>query len=401
MRSIERLGCRITSAVLCLLSGGVYAGALGLAPYVEAGLGYESNVFRVEDQAEAQAILGTSQRNDTKRYGALGLAAELPYSRQRLTLAGEVSEVRYDRFEQLDHSENQLRGALEFEIGNFFNGTASYQRTRILGDFGNLDVAEPNFVTESEPRLEIFFEATPNWRLRNVLSRRQRDNSLSSQRSFNIEENLASLEVQRLGRPGSLLGIGAEVIDGSFPQREPGGLFANDFIQTTGFASAKWRYSGVSDFNGRLGYTNRDNSGGGSRDFSGVTGRFGYNYAASGKSRLYFALSRQIYSVENVDANFIRETAATGRWTWNYSPKLEANLELRHAQQDFESPAGTTTQDRSDTLDVATAGLTYSPFRVMALILNLGGERRDSNETGQSYEAFIAGLALRLTFDND
>ena len=156
----------------------------------------------------------------------------------------------------------------------------------------------------------------------------------------------------------------------------------------------------MSTFRGRLGYTRRDNSGAGDRDFNGVTGELAYVREISGKTTAVLQVFRQIYSVDNVDANFLREVGGQVQLRWAYSPNLGANVIYRHAEQDYESLPGFS-DSRKDIRDELTAELVFQPFQVMSFIFNLTAESRDSNQPSESFESLRGGLALRLSLDTD
>ena len=402
MRLIERRKSFVCLAAVGLCFGpmAAFSGAFGVVPYVEIAGEYDTNVFREEDDDSVAGTTQSSAQDDTLTRGTLGAAAEWPIARQRLIVGGQVSEVRYDRFDQLDHSEHEARAALEFKAGSAIAGRLSYLRERRLDDFDNIDSGQPNFVTVNNPQVEVVVDVTPSWRVRTQAGHLRLDQSLDSQENFELRENRVTLEVQHLGNPGSILGAGVEVIDGEYPGRDSTSALSPEFTQQTAFFSADWRYSGVSTFRGRLGYTRRDNSGGGDRDFNGVTGELAYVREISGKTTAVLQVFRQIYSVDNVDANFLREVGGQVQLRWAYSPNLGANVIYRHAEQDYESLPGFS-DSRKDIRDELTAELVFQPFRVMSFIFNLTAESRDSNQPGESFEDLRGGLALRLSLDTD
>lgn len=378
----------------------VVAGALGIAPFVEIGTSHDSNLFRLDDDTDTRSRTGGVARSDTITRGSIGAAVAWPISRQRVVVGGQVSEVRYNRFSQLDHSEHQARAALEFEVGPAVTGTVSYRRERRLDDFGNRDTTRSDFIQESHPQIETFIDVAPSWRVHTRAGQLRLDHSLESQDAFDREENSLLLEVQRLGLPGSVFGTGVEYTDGKYPGRNADELLSREFTQATAFASSNWRYSGLSTFTGRLGYTERDNSGGGNRDFSGITGNLGYVRTISGKTQASVEIFRQIFSVDEVDANFARDTGVLAQLLWKYSEKLGLTARLRHFNREFQGLPGFS-DTREDEIDELTAELLYQPSPLLALVFDVAGENRDSSEPDESYDALRVGLALRLTLDTD
>lgn len=378
-----------------------YAGAFGVVPYVEIGAQRDNNLFRVEDGGNNQAVNQSGPQSDTITRTAVGAAAEWPIARQKLLVGGEYRQLRYSEFDQLDTSENEVRAELEFSVGPAVTGALRYRRERRQDDFDNLDGTQTNFVTETNPNIEVLVSITPSWRVLTKAGHLRLDQTLPSQQAFNFREDGVSVEVQHLGVPGSILGVGVEYQEGEFPDRAAGGTLSQDFTQTTGFVTADWRYSGLSTFRGRLGYTQRDNSGGGGdRDFEGITGQFAYLRELTGKTNLQLEIFRQIFSVDDIDANFVEETGTQALLRWTYSTNLGAQVRYRYANQDYQTLAGAT-DNRVDKLSELAAELIFQPFRVLSFIFDLTFQDRDSNDPGESFDAIRGGMALRLSLDTD
>ena len=374
---------------LLLCSIPVYAGKLDWAPYLEYGVEHDSNIFS----------LAGDERADTSQRATLGILANWPVSRQTFVLAAQASAYRYTRFSRLDHSEHDARGAWKFMVGPAVYGTVSYQDQRYLEDFSDRASTEADYIRERKPQIEGYLGIMPDWRLRGQYARLDLTHSLGTSRRFDRRDNDGTLELQYMGAPGSEFGAGAEIVGGEFPGRPAGDPLARRFLQTTAFTAINWKYSGKSRFLTRLGYTWRQNSGisgnSANRDFAGFTGRLGYERTISGKTRLYTEVFREIYSDDNVDANYVRVTGAKLETTYTYSPKLDLMANASYRQRDYQALSGG--GSRRDDVSEFGAKMVYQPYRVLAVILNTGVVNRDSNRAGRSYNAVVGGLALRLT----
>lgn len=400
MRHIKRLTLAAFVAGW-MPAGPVLAGALDVTPYAGYGIAADSNVFRLTDKDQARRVTGGTQRSDVIQHQKLGVLAEWPMSRQRLKVAGQVTHFDYNRFDRLDHSENDIGAALEFEAGPVIHGTVSYQRSRELDDFSNRDSIRPDFIRRQQPEIEGYLDVTPDWRVHTSAGYLRLDHSLDSQRRFDRRESQGLLALQYQGVANSLFGLGAEYIDGDYPGRDSNDLLSPSFRQTTVFTDLDWDYSDVSTIRAQLGYTRRDNAGGGNRDFDGPTGRLQYIRTLTGKTTLSAAISRQIYSVDNVDANSLRQTEARLNLRWTYSPKLSLVAGLGRRKQDYQALPGAGGNTRRDRLDELSAELIYQPYRFLALLFNATGEHRESNRADESYDALVGGVALRIALDGD
>lgn len=63
---------------------------------------HDSNVYRLSDSADAQALIGTPTRSDTIAVTTVGLKLNKPYSLQRFELAVSAEDHRYRRFSNLN-----------------------------------------------------------------------------------------------------------------------------------------------------------------------------------------------------------------------------------------------------------------------------------------------------------
>ncbi|GAB3679155.1 hypothetical protein [Salinisphaera aquimarina] len=385
MRRIS-LCCALLPAIACTTPA--FAGALRLSPFVEYGTEYNSNQFSEPE---------SNRRSDSVQRATIGTLASWPVSRQRLVVSAQATRYRYSRFDMLDHSEYSGRGAWEFQLGPLVFGSLSYRQARYLQEFDNRDDRQPDFIREQEPQVDAYVAVSPDWRVHTTAGYLRLDHGLDSQRRFDRRETSATLAAEYTGKPGSVIGAGAEVIDGEYPGRESDDLFSRTFVQKTPFLRLDWKYSGVSRVQGRIGYTERDNSGGSDRDFTGTTGRIAYVRTLSAKTRVTVEFSREIFSVDDVDANFVRDTGGQISLAWNYSPKLELAASAAHREQDYQTL--TRAASRLDKVNRFQGELTYRPTRNLAVVFNGGIVDRNSAIPGESYDQWVGGIALRVTLD--
>lgn len=376
-----------------------WAGPADVTPYAEYGVTADDNLFRLDDGNDLGTDNRRHGRSDTVRRAAVGVLVDWPVSRQTVHVAARASDYDYQRFDQLDHGENQIDTALDYNLGRAVSGTARYENTRRLEDFSNRDGTDPDFLRRQRVEIDNRLEITPDWRLRTRVGHLRLDHSLNSEQRFDRREDDVLVAIEYAGSADSVAGLGVEHVDGKFPGREPDDLFARSFDQNEVFASFSWDYSGQSSLDARLGYTRRDNGGGSDRDFSEPTGRLRYRRALTGKTAFTGALWRDIYSVDDVDANYLRETALSLSLEWEYSPKLGANLSVAHRRQKYAALVGDDNASRRDRVNEAGAELVYRPVRLLAFTLGTRYEWRDSSDTGEDYDALIGSATVRLSLD--
>lgn len=372
----------------CAFAGLVHAGELRLSPYVQYGATHNANLFSEPAQ---------TARADNIERAAVGAFASWPISRQRATLAIEASRYRYQRFDALDHDEYDGRGAWTFEVGPLVYGVLSYDQRRYLQAFDNRDTREPDFIVEKQPEVDAYIAVTPDWQIHTRAGLLELDHSLDSERGFDREETSALAEVLYTGKPGSTVGAGAEIVDGRYPGREADGPLARDFVQRTPFLRLDWKYSGMSRFEARTGYTQRENGGGSDRDFTGATGRLAYIHTISPMTNITFEVSRQIFSVDDVDANYVQDTGGQIALDWDYGPNVTLSVIAARRKQDYQTLAQSAS--RIDTINRLESELTWRATPRVSLIFNASIIDRQSDFVGESYTQKLGGLAVRFTLD--
>ncbi|MES1925304.1 outer membrane beta-barrel protein [Salinisphaera sp. T31B1] len=372
------------AAGLLAASQTTLAGALEVRPYVEYGTTYNNNLLTVPN---ARA------RSETIRKASIGTLVDWPVSRQRLIASGQVSRFRYRRYDQLDHSEYEGRATWEFQFGHAVYGALGYRRERYLDDFDNRQRAITDFIDVSEPTLETYVQVHPDYRIRTLVSHLRLDHSLAEQSRFDREQTQARVELQYQGVPDSVFGFGGETIDGRFPGRVSTDPLSPTFTQNSVFATFDWEYSGISRIQGQLGYTERDAGTRDDRDFGGMTGRLAYIRTLSAKTHVTLELSRFIYSVDDVDANFVRDTGGRLVLDWDYSPKLALNASLGRREQVYQTLGADLA--RSDTVDELAAEMIYRPLRQFSVTATAAYTQRDSNVASENYDAVSGGLSFR------
>jgi hypothetical protein len=89
---------------------------------VSGGITYDSNLFRLSDEVDAQSVIGTSDKSDIiYRLGAGG-KYELRQSRQKFIAEANVTEYRFRNFDDLDNTSSDLRGEWQWQVGNDWSG---------------------------------------------------------------------------------------------------------------------------------------------------------------------------------------------------------------------------------------------------------------------------------------
>jgi len=242
MRNKTRQGTRGLRHALLIAGVGAgyacWAGPADFTPYAEYGVSADNNLFRLDDGGDSDNAGDGDRRrakSDTVRHASVGVLVDWPVSRQTVHVAASASDYDYQRFDQLDHSENEIDTALDYNLGQAVSGTARYENVRRLEDFSNRDSTDPDFMRRQRIEIDNRVEITPNWRLRTRVGHLRLDHSLNTERRFDRREDDVLVAVEYVGSADSVAGVGVEHVDGKFPGREADDMFARSFDQNEAF----------------------------------------------------------------------------------------------------------------------------------------------------------------------
>lgn len=375
-----------------------------LSPFAELSASYERNLLRVEDRQDAidDSPTGDSRVSDSVRTASGGLTLEVDHGLQAVIATAQLSRSDYAHFDQLDHTAYDGVFGWRWGIGRLLDGELGWRGNRRLDDFDNRDGTASNFRTERQIRASGGLAIAARWRAELRLRGDRRENSLLNRQRFDVEERTADLALFYLAEPVLRAGIGLRRVDGEYLRRDAQ-QFPNLARQYDDFGvdlRATWRPSGISTFDARIGRTERSLEPVQGQDFSGAVGHLEYRRDISGKSSARLRVFRDVFSVENVDANFIEDTGVTAGFDWQPLSKLEVELSLAYEDRIFAggNPAAGGQRQRAEFVRNGAVILTWQALERLALVTNFEREIRRSNVEGDSAAWWNSGLTLRIGF---
>ncbi|HEX4871856.1 MAG TPA: hypothetical protein VFV27_06035 [Nevskiaceae bacterium] len=386
-------------AALCLLLpvAGL-AGTLEGEPFLRYRVEHDSNLFRLESEAQAEQLTGDPERGD--RLQVLGVGAALQYSwgLQRAFVGAEARRQRYQRNPQLDHSGHELQAGLDWQAGRALDGELRLDQEKRIQSFNEREDRALGFVEERRLEAAARLAVTPRYGFRAQVENRQSRNSLLRSRFSDLDENSLRLEALYTGEPVASAGLALDLAVGRYPARQAGNGVTREYEQIGLNLTSDWRPSGLSRLSGEIGQTFRDNDGG-EDDFSGLTGRLAYQRTVSGKTRLTAELFRRVESVEEIDANYVEETGLGLGLNWQAMSKI--GLFGRYEWREAAYEGGTASADggREDRIQQADLKLDWRPLTGFTLTPGLLYEQRDSNRALRSFEDVRLYLDLEARYD--
>lgn len=361
-----------------------------LSPYVGARYVYDSNFFRIQDEATALARLGTTERAESYTRLLAGASFDLNISRQRLRAKAEAHRTRFSQFDALDFDGHAFELAWDWVAGGRLNGTAGINERVDQGSFVNIQRPVENLVTTRKKFARGVIEVGAPWKIRLDVENDEQRNSLTSQQAQNFSVDTLRAGLQYQTRKGSTLAFTSQKSEGRYPNREIIGSAPvdNDFVQWDNGIQATWEPTGKTELKGVLNYTRRRYDDVPQRNFSGVTGSLAGTWSVTGKSALKLLLGRNIGVVENTTASYSVNSSVALSAAYKASAKLDLDMVLARYRIEYAGDPGfvlSAGPAREDTLDSLRIGANYAVLRNTRLGIAVQRGINASNRPQSSY----------------
>lgn len=405
-RSKRRIHAAARSLLLPLytVTGGALAGQLELEPYTAIRMEHDSNVFRYEDEDEAEAVSGDDQMGDTFLRAALGVDARYDWAQQRSYFKGEVSRNQYDEFSQLDFTGYDVNAGWNWRAARAIDGTFDARQTRRIESFADVNTDTRTLQTVREIDGMARFAISPRWATQ--LGAQNREISNDRQDGGDLEdgfdggedgfrENVAFVGLLYTGVDRLTAGLVGEYLKGEFF----GFGTEGDYDEQTGKVTIDWKLSGISSVSGALGYTTRSSDVEGEGSTSGITGDLSYTRQISAKTTFNASLYRRVDSYD-ANASTVTQLGGGAGFDWRPTRKVTARLRYDYQQADFKNDQidPTIGDDRQDDNHIASLVIDFQPRWWLIVRPGVEFDARKSNQPGGDYDDERAYLELEFRY---
>jgi hypothetical protein len=256
----QRIGRWICIVVLAVFFPAAAWAQLHALPYADMTYEYNSNIFALPSSA-AEPI-GDRGPTFSDRYleEHAGVNALYDWSLQEFYANVEGRHFGYDQLSALSHDEYLMHGGMKWTLGYLFDGVLDYRRERSMVPFLDFTATQLYLQVQSVTTASANFQFTPDWRLQSqgVI------NDLASPRpgfpSLSLTEDSIHEGLRYVGVAKLSAGIDAIFLNGHFNGQEFN--LTPRYDQTTVEAAAKYVATGLSSFDGAVGYTRRSQESG-------------------------------------------------------------------------------------------------------------------------------------------
>jgi exopolysaccharide biosynthesis operon protein EpsL len=357
---------------------------------VYGGIRYDSNLFRLSDNADPQTAIGSSDKSDMIYELGAGGRYELQHSRQKFIAEATVTEYKYQNFDNLDNTSNSLLGEWQWQLGNDWDGNLGVGHRRFLESFSNFQQNVRDMVEQDR----IFGRA--NYLLHSHLKFTldadwyDTQHGDQSRDALNYKLNNTAFTVNWVTPALNTVGLQYRNADARYPNPQAfgGTLIENSYTEDELSVVAHWRLGGVSEAIARVGYTERKFDQSPGRNLSEPTWRLIYRWQPTGKTEFEFATWRELAEFQDLTANYARITGISVVPTWSVAPKVVLRGKISFQTWSY---VGTTrisgvANDREDKDRLYQISALWTPLKLTELTFSVESGRRTSNQALADYQ---------------
>lgn len=355
--------------------------------------GYDSNLFRLANDEQAMAELGTPIESET--YQSLGIGFDLDWKqgRQRVVSRMQTYKTHFSHYSTLDYKGNDLNLEWQWVLGNQLSGRLGDSYKTTLGSYRDVAALVSNTNTGDRLYLDANYLIHPRWQASFRAASFSQGYNAPSQKSSAVDIDSRTLAAYYLGNSPSRVGIEYRADDGRFPNRTvtPPVLDVAYQERNLGLVTY-WGASGKSRLNARIGRIERRYPNLKSRDFSGLEWRFDGTWSVSGKSLLGGSLFRELRNAEIATANYAVTDGGSLNFTWLALPKTRLQADIGYENLDYD------TGTRQDKVATSSLAAVYEAWPGGELSTAFRRERRKSTSASLSYDSRSLFINANLRF---
>lgn len=361
---------------------------------------HDSNVFRLSDSANAQAVIGTPDRDDTVAVTTAGFKINKPYGLQRFELDANIEDHHYSRFSYLDFTAVNYAAAWRWSFTPALHGNLTTDRREYVDPYADVQgFGQVNRRTNRSTVFDAEYELDGVWRL--VGGVFERTSSSSQPFTFEGDSRIHGGEagVRYVYPSGTSMAYRFRDGKGEYPGRLPSPVFAGNFTDREHEFRFDWAPTAKTTLRAKAAYFDRAHDGLSARDFSGVTGQLDAAWAITPKTSLAGGVVRELGSYQTLNSSYYEGYRFFIAPTWKATEKTAVRLRYDHGARDFKGPLpGFSGSNRRDTTNLLSLAVEWQALRALKLTASVQSDRRKSNEPGFDYKSNTFGLAADASF---
>jgi hypothetical protein len=363
-----------------------------LRPYVELGLGHDTNVFRVNDPAQAGELIDGTDISDSFWRVETGFDSQFAHQRQEFRLRGRIFRNDYDRFDDVDFTGGDAALTWDWAFGNLWDGELGYEFRRALRDFANQ--VTPHIDVGSSNEISAVVARKFGTHSRLAAHGKLVDTKFSQENRLDLRRATTGLSLAYASRQGNTLSL-----DADYSTKESQGNANLDYTELVVGPAIYWSLRERSWVRGTLGYAERDQDNPALEDYSGLVGRITGVWAKSEAKSIRMSVWHEISSFGDEIATFALVTGASINPTFQIGNRAYVSFELGYETRDFRGEPDLPGQILPHRDDDVLTGVFRLEWRLTENS-NISGEYRtqdrQSTRGGRDYEFNLVQLNFRV-----
>jgi len=299
-----------------------------LHPYVELGLGHDTNVFRVNDPAQAGDLINGTDTSDSYWSVETGFDSQFSYQRQKFGLRGRVFRNDYDQFDDVDFTGGDAALNWDWAVGNLWDGELGYEFRRALRDFANQ--VTPHIDVGSSSQLSALVARKLGTHLRLAAHGKLVETEFSQEDRLDLHRASTGLSLAYASRQGNILSL-----DADYSTKESQGNANLDYTDLVVGPAVDWSLREGSRIRARLAYANRDQDNPALDDYSGLVGRITGVWAESEANSIRMSVWHEISNFGDEIATFALVTGVSIDPTFQLGNHASVSFGLGYETRDF------------------------------------------------------------------
>jgi hypothetical protein len=361
-------------------------------PYVALGLGYDSNIYRLDDDAPE---IGDTMADQYVTLAA-GFESRLERVQQSFDINAEISRSLFMEHDELDYTGSKANAVWHWVASESTRGDLGVRHRRSLRDFAN----QSSFERDPETRMENALFASGEFSLPAQLTAEARadfaDISFSETDRLDLQRLTVGGALGRATVAGNWFGLDGEYIQGSYDENP-----AADFDEYTVGPRVEWRTGARTQLTATVGYTSRMYDTESRQDYDGATGRLALEIEDDERNGLSASVYRELSNLGDEIADFaiVDGIIVEPRFRIrdNFDLRFVAGYERRDFQRDplddfIPVPVDA---DREDDVYTAGAFVDWDVHKNVRVSIGADMQRRDSTRALQDYD--FARFEIRIT----
>lgn len=371
---------------------------INLMPYASGRTLYDSNVFALSSANQAVLQNGDPRRSDTVFRYAAGADASFLWNRQEVYGFAEGRRFNYLHFNQLDHDEYTLSGGSNWVISNALGGSVNYRQDRRMASFADRTTTQLEMEAERTLLARLDVKVSDEWRLDGGFKLHGLDSPLPGFPLFALDEHSGNMRIRYVGRGKLGVGLYTEYLEGDYRGVPDEGRFR----QATAELTSTYAVSGLSDFDAKVGYSQRKSQIEQGGDVSGLAGTLAYKRSFTGKTSGNVQIFRRINSYV-AGATSVVETGATVALRWQPSSTISVSPDYSWIETGYRgtSAPGSSFPSRRDHYQTAGISINYEARSWLSIRAFGQAQDRNSNIVLDSFNESQIGIEFVLRRSRD